>query len=162
MKTYGGGGCIDPCFRDLGTRWSWVVSSYPYRFIPGERVPGAHWIGDWVRPRAGLDDMEEWKLLTLLGLEPRPLRHPDYIQSLYRLRYPGSIISVRDRYQFLYFDITSIVAGTGNSSSCLSVDCHTLLLRGDRIRLWQGYLKKGYSWSYWTNIWKKYTWTVTI
>jgi hypothetical protein len=38
-----------------------------------------------VGPRAGLDDLEKRKFLTLLGLEFRPLT-----QSLYRLRYPGS------------------------------------------------------------------------
>jgi hypothetical protein len=26
---------------------------------PGERAPGTHWIGGWVGPRAGLDDMEK-------------------------------------------------------------------------------------------------------
>jgi hypothetical protein len=29
-----------------------------------------------VDPRAGLDDMEKWKFLTLPGLEPRPLSRP--------------------------------------------------------------------------------------
>jgi hypothetical protein len=24
-----------------------------YRFTPGERVPGTHWIGGWVGPRSG-------------------------------------------------------------------------------------------------------------
>jgi hypothetical protein len=36
---------------------------------PGEEPPGTHWIGGWVDPRAGLDDMEKRKLLTVLGLE---------------------------------------------------------------------------------------------
>jgi hypothetical protein len=26
---------------------------------PGERAPGPHWIGGWVDPRVGLDDMEK-------------------------------------------------------------------------------------------------------
>jgi hypothetical protein len=57
--------------------WS---ASYPGRFTPGERSPGTHWIGGSVGPRAGLDDVEKRKFLTILGLELRPLG----------LRYPGS------------------------------------------------------------------------
>jgi hypothetical protein len=29
MKKYGGNGCIDPCFLDLSTSWTWVVSFTP-------------------------------------------------------------------------------------------------------------------------------------
>jgi hypothetical protein len=43
-----------------------------------------------VDPRAGLDDVEKRKFLTLPGLELRPLRRPARSQSLYRLRYSGS------------------------------------------------------------------------
>jgi hypothetical protein len=43
-----------------------------------------------VGPRAGMDDMEKRKFLTLPGLELRPLRRPARSQLLYRLRYPGS------------------------------------------------------------------------
>jgi len=32
--------------------WS---ASRPGRFSPRERALGTHWIGDWVRPTAGLD-----------------------------------------------------------------------------------------------------------
>jgi hypothetical protein len=42
-----------------------------------------------VDPRVGLD-VEKRKLLTLLGLELRPLGRPSRSQSLYRLCYPGS------------------------------------------------------------------------
>jgi hypothetical protein len=42
-----------------------------------------------VGPRAGLDDVETRKYLTLPRLKPRPLGCPAHIQSLYRLRYPG-------------------------------------------------------------------------
>jgi hypothetical protein len=38
-----------------------------------------------VVPRAGLDDMEKWKFLTLQRLELRPLGRPARSQSLYRL-----------------------------------------------------------------------------
>jgi hypothetical protein len=36
---------------------------------PPWKSPGTHWIGGWVDPRAGLDDMEKRNLLTLPGLE---------------------------------------------------------------------------------------------
>jgi hypothetical protein len=54
MKAYWGSGGIDPCIIDLDTRWSWSASR-PGNFIPRERAPGTHWIGDWVGPRDGLD-----------------------------------------------------------------------------------------------------------
>jgi hypothetical protein len=44
-----------------------------------------------VDPRAGLDDVEKRQFLTLPGLELQPLGHPACSQSLYRLRYPGSL-----------------------------------------------------------------------
>jgi hypothetical protein len=43
-----------------------------------------------VDPKAGLDDVEKKKFLTLPGLELRPLPHSARSQSLYRLRYPRS------------------------------------------------------------------------
>jgi hypothetical protein len=77
-------------FLDLGTSWRWVVSFMPRPLYPQEKAPGTHWIGGWVKPRAGLDEMEKRKFLTLLGLELRPLGRPARSESLYRLRYPGS------------------------------------------------------------------------
>jgi hypothetical protein len=41
--------------------------SGPAALPPGERAPSAHWIGDWVGPRADLDDIEKYKLLILPG-----------------------------------------------------------------------------------------------
>jgi hypothetical protein len=41
-----------------------------------------HWIGGWVDPRAGLDDMEKRKFLTLPGLEFQPLGRTARSQSL--------------------------------------------------------------------------------
>jgi hypothetical protein len=43
-----------------------------------------------VGPRAGLDDVEKKKFLTLPGFELRPLGRTARSQSLYRLSYPGS------------------------------------------------------------------------
>jgi hypothetical protein len=50
----------------VGGEWS---ASLPGRFTPGERVPGTHWIGGWVGPRAGLDDVEGRRIFPLPGLE---------------------------------------------------------------------------------------------
>jgi hypothetical protein len=57
---------------------------------PGERASGTKWIGGWVEPRAGLDDLKKRKFLTLPGLELRSICRPARRQSLYRLSYSGS------------------------------------------------------------------------
>jgi hypothetical protein len=49
-------------------------------------------MGGWVGHRAGVDDMEKLKFLTLPGLELRPLDRPACSQLLYRLCYRGSVI----------------------------------------------------------------------
>jgi hypothetical protein len=67
-----------------------LSASRPSRFTLGERARRIHWIGDWVGPRAGLDNVVKIKFLTLPALELRPLGRPARSQSLYRLRYPGS------------------------------------------------------------------------
>jgi hypothetical protein len=69
-------------------------------FTPRERGPGTHWIGGWVDPRAGLNDEEKRKFLTLPGLVLRLLGRPARSQSPYRLSYPGSYFSK------LHFNIT--------------------------------------------------------
>jgi hypothetical protein len=50
-------------------------------------IPGTHWIGGWVDLRAGLDDVEKRKFLTLPGLELQRLDRPARSQPLYRLSY---------------------------------------------------------------------------
>jgi hypothetical protein len=55
-------------------RGEWSASR-PGRVTPGERAPGTHWMGGWVDPRAGQDDVKR-KFLTLPGLELRPLGRP--------------------------------------------------------------------------------------
>jgi hypothetical protein len=90
MKAYGGVDVYILIFMTsilAGGEWS---VSRPGRFTPWERAPGTHWIGGWVDPRGDLDDMEDRKLFTLLGLELRTLSRPASSQSLYRLRYPDS------------------------------------------------------------------------
>jgi hypothetical protein len=56
MKAYWWSGGIAPLILWPpvlnGSEWS---ASRPGRFIPRERVPGSHWLGGWVGPRAVLD-----------------------------------------------------------------------------------------------------------
>jgi hypothetical protein len=77
-------------------RGEWSASS-SCRFTPGERTSGTFWIGGWVGPRTGLDDVEKRKFLTLSGLELWSLGRPARSQSLYRLRYPGFHIGLFDK-----------------------------------------------------------------
>jgi hypothetical protein len=73
MKAYGGVDVYIHIFLTsalAGGGWS---ASRPGRFTPGERAPGTHWIGEWVDPIAGLDDVEKRKFLTPPGLEFPPL-----------------------------------------------------------------------------------------
>jgi hypothetical protein len=56
-----------------GGEWS---ASRLCRFTLGERAFGTRWIGGWVGPRAGLDDVEKIKFSTLPGLELRFLDIP--------------------------------------------------------------------------------------
>jgi hypothetical protein len=87
MKTYGEMDAqthVSLTLASVEGEWS---ASRPCRFTPGEKVPGTHWIRGWVDPRAGLDDMEMWKFLTLPKQELRSLCRPTRSQSLYRLLY---------------------------------------------------------------------------
>jgi hypothetical protein len=89
-----------------------MVSFTPRPHYPRGNGPGTHWIGGWVDSRAGLDDVEKRKFLTLPGFELRPLGLPVHSQSLYRLRYPGShLLSVSNLFPLLskYYYIPDIV-----------------------------------------------------
>jgi hypothetical protein len=90
MKAYGGVDAYIHIFLTsalVGGEW---LASLHGRFTPGEKAPGTHWIGGWVDPRAGLDNVEKRKFLPLPGLELRPLSRPARSQSLYWLPYPSS------------------------------------------------------------------------
>jgi hypothetical protein len=55
--------------------------------------------------RAGLDDVEKRKFLTLMGLELRPLSRPSRSQSLYRPCYPldlQGLDKIMETLQILY------------------------------------------------------------
>jgi hypothetical protein len=53
-----------------GGKWS---ASRLGRFTPAERAPGTHWIGGWVGPRAGLDNVVKRKFV-----QPEASRYTDY------------------------------------------------------------------------------------
>jgi hypothetical protein len=59
MKAYGRVDVQIHIFLTLAlVEGEWSVSRHSH-FTPGERAPGTHWIGGWVDPRAGLDDVEK-------------------------------------------------------------------------------------------------------
>jgi hypothetical protein len=73
MKAYGGVNVkIHVFFTSALVAGEWSASR-PGSFTPGGRAPCTHWIGRWMIPRAGLDDVEERKFLTLSGLKLQPL-----------------------------------------------------------------------------------------
>jgi hypothetical protein len=78
--------------------------------LPPAKEPRTHWIGGWVDPRTGVDDVERRQILLLPGLKLRPLGRPAHRQSLYRLRYSGSDLDGNIILNMKYgFRIRSIV-----------------------------------------------------
>jgi hypothetical protein len=72
VKSYGGVDVSIHIFLTsalAGGEWS---ALHPGRFTLGERALSTHWRGGFVEPRAGLDDVEKRKFLTLPEVELRP------------------------------------------------------------------------------------------
>jgi hypothetical protein len=107
-----------------GGEWS---ASRPCLFTTRERAPGTHWIGGWVDPIVGLNDVEKRKLLTLPRLELRPLVRSVRSQSLYRLRHPGSDNSICKSKKSIHFD---------NSLMTYIFVNHLLMIFADRNVYW--------------------------
>jgi hypothetical protein len=82
-----GSGCIDPRILNFSTSWRWVASFTPWVLYLLGKSPVVHWIGGWVGPRTGVDDVEKRKILPLPGLELWQLGRPTRSQLLYRLFY---------------------------------------------------------------------------
>jgi hypothetical protein len=74
MKAYGGVDLLIHIFLTSVLVEGARLASCPCRFTPGEKTPVAHWIGGWVDPRGGLDDMEKLKFLTPTGTRTRTPR----------------------------------------------------------------------------------------
>jgi hypothetical protein len=58
----GSGGTVPTFLTSALDGGEWSVSR-PCRFTPGERAHDSHWIGGWVGPRVGLNDVEKGKPL---------------------------------------------------------------------------------------------------
>jgi hypothetical protein len=93
----------------------------PGCFTPRKRAPSTYWIGRWMGPRAGLDNILKWKFLFPPGLELRPLGHPAHSQSLYWLRYPKS------QSQFKCWFISHRLRGFSYSAAALWSGMQTTL-----------------------------------
>jgi hypothetical protein len=65
---------MDPYYLDLSTTCCG-------RFTSGERALGILWIGGWVDPIDGLEEIKKKIFLTLTGLELRYLGPPTLSQS---------------------------------------------------------------------------------
>jgi hypothetical protein len=69
MKTYGGSGCIDSRFLDLGTRLRWVVSFTPLPLYQGGKSPRyplerrRHYTG-WTAPARNVEAKLSWFCLV--------------------------------------------------------------------------------------------------
>jgi hypothetical protein len=81
MKAYGG---VDVFLTSAVVGGGWSAPR------PGRFTPGTHWMGGWVDPIAGLDDVEKRKILALPVLELRTPGRAARSQSLYRLSSSGS------------------------------------------------------------------------
>jgi hypothetical protein len=90
MKAYGAVDIQIHIFLNLAPAGGELSASCPGRFTLGERAPYTHWIGGWVGPRVGLEDVEKRKFLTIPGRELRPLGRPARSQSLYDYAILGS------------------------------------------------------------------------
>jgi hypothetical protein len=61
MKAYGR---VEGQFTILGHEDRWMSGQlYEPVDLPRDKSPGTHWIGDFVGPRAGIDDAQTWKFL---------------------------------------------------------------------------------------------------
>jgi hypothetical protein len=51
----------------------WMYRSiFSLPLYPQRKIPSTHCVGSWVGPRAGVEDVEERKFLTVLGLKLWP------------------------------------------------------------------------------------------
>jgi hypothetical protein len=90
-----GSGYMDPRFLHFGTRWRLVTSFTPRTLYPRGKSPPPYPWARWLsRPPSQSGRQGKVKILPPPGLKLRPLGRPAGIQSLYRLRYPGSNLTL--------------------------------------------------------------------
>jgi hypothetical protein len=70
-----------PLIRNLGAKWSWVVTFTSQLLYSRIRATSKQWIGDWVGPRTGRDSLENRKkiparLVPLCSANPASTRYP--------------------------------------------------------------------------------------
>jgi hypothetical protein len=85
MKRYWGGGIAPPFLTSALDEGEWSASGSG-RCTPVEKSV-YFWLGGWLGARTNLDDVKMRRILILSGSEVSQ----DRSQSLYRLRYPGSL-----------------------------------------------------------------------
>jgi hypothetical protein len=54
---------LAPLILNLGTRWKWAVSCTAQPHCNRKKPLGAHWIGDWVGPRVGVDTYKKREIV---------------------------------------------------------------------------------------------------
>jgi hypothetical protein len=85
MKTWGEVDVQIQVFLTLTLVGGELSASSPGCFTRGETGSCTHWTGNWLGPSAGVDDVQKRKILTLPGLELRPVCLPARSQSLSHL-----------------------------------------------------------------------------
>jgi len=92
MKTYGGVKVALHAFLTSALHWGEWSASRPGFFTLGGTANGTNWIGDWMRPRVGLDVVE---FLSLPEIEPRSSSSSHYTELL-RLSNVGPALSASE------------------------------------------------------------------
>jgi hypothetical protein len=75
LEGVGGSGYIDPRILVVGASRRWVVIFTLLQLYSWWKASATHFIGSWVGPRTGLDNVKNRKIFPLPGLEIRPLGH---------------------------------------------------------------------------------------
>jgi hypothetical protein len=78
-------------------------------------------------PRAGLHNVEKRKILILPGLELLPLGRPARSQSLYRLRYLGSIYLINTSKNRIFYQMSIDETPRTVSQQSIKMNPHTLV-----------------------------------
>jgi hypothetical protein len=68
----------------VGSEWS---ASRSGLFTPGETAPDTHWIGGWVNPRAGLDDVKKRQFFIPSNSEPSVVQPVASCYTEYAVQY---------------------------------------------------------------------------